>query len=141
MNPPNTKQEVMAFQRQISQIAKDIAILWNHNIDRYQIYQVDKTSDIQDIHGRTKYRPHLIFTIQEKNGDYKPFGRDTLKMIARSVELSHEIQKYTPEEYEKKLTEYDEDIVERRREKMNHEIRERIHEVAPYYLKNQRIFR
>ena len=136
MQSPHTRQQLIDFQYEISSLGKDIAIIWNSEIERYQIYQVEKKG-LVNADGRMTYKPHLIFTVQHKDGSYKPFGPETLKLIAQSVKLGHELWKYKPGEYMDKLEKHEADVVERQREQQREEMRYQIKDMADHVLRRK----
>jgi hypothetical protein len=129
----------MEFQRRVSQIARDVAVIWNPERCRYQVFQVE-SKGLVDATGKMKYRPHLIFTVQNKDGSFRPLGVDTIKMIAKSVELGHEFEKYTPEEYMAKLEKYEDDILQKQKRALRQERLAELKDLNRFHLGKRKTF-
>lgn len=113
--------------------ADDIAVIWNNTIDRFQVYQCKPKSGLLDMEGYKRYQPRLIFTVQEPDGSYRPLDSRTLNMIAQAIELSHSIWDVPEHKRVEKLEQYEADQAKRLKEKRLERMKERIHEVAPFY--------
>lgn len=106
--------------------AEDIAVIWNSKIDRFQVYQVEPRPGLYDLEGYLRYDPRLIFTVQEKDGGYRPLDKRTLNMIAKSIELAHAIWDVPEEKRVAKLEKHEKDQYERQRQKRHDDLVEQM---------------
>lgn len=86
--------EPYKFQQEINRYAKDIVLLWNPNIERYQVFQalrpINGFEVVGDAPRADRLRP--LFTIQEVNGDYRDPDQSDLDRIIESVDRTLNLQ-------------------------------------------------
>lgn len=82
--------ERTSFQRDLHQIARDLVIIYNDRIKRWQICQIGNGSIILS-HGRRHKSVDLLFTVEEPNGDYRAPGREDLMRCVQIVQQSRSI--------------------------------------------------
>lgn len=108
--------------------ADDIAVVWNNEIERFQVYQV-QSKGVYETDGSRRMQGRLIFTVQEKDGSYRPLDKRTLNMIARSIEMAHSIWAVPEHKRIEVLEKHERDQFDRRRQQMHLQHVEQIKEL------------
>jgi hypothetical protein len=76
--------------KRMQHVAKDVRVLWNPIIDRWQVMQ-RRDGGIMLYSGKMNDRHKLMWTIEKEDGAYRdPTEADMLKLI-QTVQLSHDV--------------------------------------------------